>query len=120
MLSGAAFRNLLDSMQSSYDYILLDSPPVLVVTDALILSQYCDGVILVLRIGQTERRNFGDALRALGGIHANILGVVCNGVDLSRRGSYGYGYSYEGYRQYGSDNDAATPRAVAVGGKPNA
>lgn len=115
MLSGNAFRNLLERLEADFDFVLLDSPPVLAVTDASILSQYSDGVILVIRIGKTERRNFGDALRALGSVHASILGVVCNGVDLSKRSAYGYGYGYGGYRPYGSDQDEPSARPIAIG-----
>lgn len=99
LLVGKAIDGAMEHLQQRYDYIFLDSPPTLLVTDAPILSQKVDGTLVVLRIQKTERRNFRDAWRSLASVHADVLGVVCNGVDLSARRygygrTYGYGYGY--------------------------
>jgi succinoglycan biosynthesis transport protein ExoP len=108
MIGSRAFDKLMDRLAEQYDFVFLDSPPVLLVTDASVLSQKADGTLLVLRIGQTERRHFRHTLRSLEGVHVDVLGVVCNGVDLSRGGgSYGYGYGY-GYDADDGDTDGAS------------
>ncbi len=97
MLSSKGFGRLLERLNQSFDYIFLDSPPVLAVTDAAVLSQMVDGVVLVLRVGRTNRSLFRETLRTLDAVGSRVAGVVCNGVDLSARRygyRYGYGYSY--------------------------
>lgn len=95
LLVGRAMDQAMEHLADRYDYIFLDSPPTLLVTDAPILSQKVDGTLVVLRLQKTERRNFRDAWRSLASVHAEVLGVVCNDVDLSsRRYGYGRGYGY--------------------------
>ena len=96
-LSSPAFDALLEQLSQRYDYIVLDSPPTLAVTDSRILAQKCDSTLLVARIGYTNRRPLRDTLRALRSIQIEPTGVVCNQVDLSNRGYGYYGYSYYGY-----------------------
>jgi succinoglycan biosynthesis transport protein ExoP len=111
ILSSQAFTALLEHYNKQYDTIFLDSPPALLVTDASILAQRCNGVLVVLRLGQTGRRHFRDTLRALADVHAPLLGVVCNAVDVRVRGygrsgyGYGYGYGYGGYAEGEGDNE---------------
>lgn len=105
-LGSAAFDAILDRLGEQYDYLVLDSPPTLAVTDSRILAQKTDSTLLVVRIGYTDRRPIRDTLRALRSIHVEPTGVVCNQVDLSQRG-YGY-YAYSYYHYY-SDSDQEQP-----------
>jgi len=116
LLGTPAFDRLLERLGESYDYLLLDSPPTLAVTDAKILAQATDGTILVTRIGRTERRQVRSTLKMLAEVNANLLGVVCNGLQASRRG-YGYGYGYGYYRHYGEYGDVVES-AGEVGLRP--
>jgi capsular exopolysaccharide synthesis family protein len=87
----------LDFLGEYFDHILIDSPPCLEITDALVLSTRVDGLLLVVRGGKTPRevvRRASDRLQAVGG---KILGVLVNAVDV-RRSEYGYYHSY--YRSY--------------------
>lgn len=104
LVGSNAFGVLLDRLQAEFDYVLLDSPPSLLVTDAAILGQRCDGAVLVVRTGQTEKRRLRETLRTMKAVDTELIGVVANGLDLTQRG-YGYssGYGYQYYRYYGED-----------------
>jgi len=87
---------LLASMQSFADLVIIDSPPLVPVTDALVLSGRVDGVLLVVGAGQTRRRHLARATELLQQTEAPILGAVLNATTAQHRG-YGYGYGYGGY-----------------------
>ncbi len=93
LLSSPAFTTLLEQLKTQYDRILIDSPPMGVVTDAQILATVCDATVLVLRVEESSRvltQRARDALHAVG---ARIAGAVVN--DLSKRaGKYGYRSGY--------------------------
>ena len=69
---------------SRYDYIIIDSPPVNVVSDALSLVKMVDGVVIVVREGSTSHPNINNAMTKYILAEANILGFVINGVSLER------------------------------------
>ncbi len=94
-------EKLLEYMSSEYDFIVLDSPPIASVTDSLTLSQYVDGIILVVKAGGTTKETFESGLKILHDIHARIIGVVLNGVKTYGHGAYQYGYS----KYYAKDDD---------------
>ena len=104
MLNSESFSRMISKLAGGYDRILIDSPPVAAVTDALILAALCDVTILVLRAESSTRRVSMQAREALAGVDARILGVVVNDVSHKggRYGYYsGYGYSYH----YGDDGN---------------
>lgn len=92
------FAKFLDELAERYDRLVIDSPPIAPVTDATILSKSVDGTLVVVRAGKTSRDLAQGALRALRDVGGNILGVVLNDVDLSRRGYGGYYTRYHYYR----------------------
>nr|WP_232735682.1 CpsD/CapB family tyrosine-protein kinase [Alteribacter populi] len=85
-----AMKDLLSKVKDTYDYILLDAPPVNVVTDPQILSNQCDGVILVVRSGKTEEDAGKKAVDSLKKANANILGAVLNDRDMKETNYYYY------------------------------
>ena len=87
---------------SGFDLVLMDSPPVLPVTDAMILSKYADGVLLVVAAGQTRRAELRRAAERFAQASAPVVGVVLNKVTRAR---HGYGYGYGGYRPYVAPHD---------------
>jgi polysaccharide biosynthesis transport protein len=98
LLHTERFRQILAQCRSTYDRVVLDSPPIAPVTDPAIIGSVTDGVVLVLRAGHTTREAAQFARRQLGDAGARILGLVINQTD--RKGSgYGYGYAY--YAPYG-------------------
>ena len=105
LLGSERMQHILARASEEYDYVLLDTPPVLPVTDALVLSRMVDGVILVLTSGEIKVEMARDVKNQLVQADANILGVVLNKVRSEHHG-YGYGYYYyyghEGAR--GGDN----------------
>ena len=115
LLHTPAFGRVMERLLERYDRIILDSPPVCVVTDALILGNVCDGAILVVRAGDTSREMVKKARRLMADVKINILGALLNDVDLNRRG-YGQ-YYYSHYRQQGSYY-AEEPPPAAEPGKP--
>jgi Mrp family chromosome partitioning ATPase len=79
----------------------MDSPPVVAVTDAVILSHIADGVVLVTELGVTRRGIIADAVRQLRGVHARILGVVLNNFKIEKDRYY-YRYKYYAYGEDGA------------------
>jgi len=95
LLSSYRFRELIQGLYSLYSFIIVDTPPILGIADPLIVSQYTDGVIMVVRSGKTPKETAKEARKLLEGVNAKILGVVLNSVDQSAmRYSYYYKYYY--------------------------
>lgn len=98
MLGSARMKNFIQEINSMYDIVLFDSPPVNSVADASILSTAVDGVVLVIAANSTEREAVLVAKQQLEKVKARILGVVLNKVE-QKSGGYYYYYYY-----YGEDN----------------
>jgi capsular exopolysaccharide synthesis family protein len=92
---------LIEALKKKYDRIIIDSPPTSAVTDASILSSKADGVVLVIRAGDTPRNLVQTGLSRLNSVNAHILGAVLNGVKAERDGYYYYQYYY--YSYYGDE-----------------
>lgn len=105
LLHARAFGELLQSLDGRFDRIILDSPPVGAVADAIVLATQVNGVVLVLKSGVTHREVARRTVRALNDVKAMMLGAVLNDVNLdrSRYGDYYYGYAYREYG-YGEKN----------------
>lgn len=99
LLHTQAFSELLGKLGERFDKVLLDSPPVGAVADAVVLATQVDGVVMVLKAGQTNRDVARRTIRALTDVKAPIYGAVLNDVDLERSkyGDYYYGYAYRYY-----------------------
>ena len=82
-------RETIASLRDVYDFIIIDSPPVLPVADSLMLSSAVDAVLMVTRAGKTLRRNAREARRRLQRVRANIAGVIVNGSDPRHETIYG-------------------------------
>ena len=94
MLSSKVMSYLLESLKETFDYIILDTPPLKVVTDSQILSTKADGTILVVRAERTKRDAVKSAVDLLKNVNSNIIGIVLNGIDASRN-KYDYYYQYK-------------------------
>jgi polysaccharide biosynthesis transport protein len=100
ILQSEKFRTLLTRLEGEYDHIILDSSPIVAVTDAAILSTVVDATLLVVRAFQTRRDLAQHALRSLADVGARVAGVVLNAVNLQRheyKYSYHYYYRRDGY-----------------------
>ena len=109
ILGAARTKAFWDLLREEYDYILIDAPPVLAVTDATILASQVDGVILVLKTGSTRNNIAAQACDQFERAGARLLGVVLNQVKID---SPDYQYAY--YHYYYGQNDAmkAKPQSV--------
>ncbi|MCO7177087.1 CpsD/CapB family tyrosine-protein kinase [Sporolactobacillus kofuensis] len=94
LLSSAAMASMIKYMMNQYDAVIIDSPPLLAVTDAQVLSALCDGVVLVTRAGVTDKTAAVKAKELLEKVKARILGVVLNAKPITK--SDGYYYYYYG------------------------
>ena len=104
ILASRAMNNLLDELLKKYDYIIIDTPPVNIVSDALPLIKKSDGVILVARELVITTKDFTKLITNLQMIDANILGIIYIGTDSTqpyyhKRSYYGKHY-YEKYGKY--------------------
>lgn len=96
LLGSARFESMLAALTDSYDVVIIDSPPVGLVTDAAILAAQVDGVVLVLDYGQQQRRAALRAVKALANDQINLVGTVINRAPKpGRRSRYGFSYNSE-------------------------
>ena len=126
LLGSTRMQEILHEAKARFDVVLLDSPPLLAVTDAAVLSTMVDGVVLVIRTERTKRDAVRRALGHIRSVRGRLLGGVLNDVDMrsgAYYGSYGhYYYSYYGHeRRSGSDARRAVRRLreLVGGGSEN-
>lgn len=93
LIGSKAMKHLIEQLEQEYDLLVFDAPPLLSVADAQILSNECDGTILVINTGATEKEIAVKAKEALESADANILGVLMNNYKLSKDNYY---YQYYG------------------------
>lgn len=112
LLTSERFAALLDMLRQKYDIVILDSPPVLAVTDPVAIAPRVDGIFVVMRLTKSARSNIRRAMETLDAVGARVIGVVVNGIGSAgaagqyagRVGRYGYrdyGYSYADAAEYG-------------------
>jgi capsular exopolysaccharide synthesis family protein len=109
LLGSERMFDILRQVREQSDIIVIDSPPVMAVTDAAVLAPRVDGVLLVVKPGTTKLAACKQAVEQLQRVGANILGVILNDIEINRSGyKYAYykGYYYTYHRYYGSDGDA--------------
>jgi capsular exopolysaccharide synthesis family protein len=99
LLASSNMNDVLNELREQYDHIVIDTPPTLSVTDAVIMSTRADSVVLVIRSGQTTKQALRRARDLLMRVNARISGVLLNAADL-KSADYYYYYEYRG--KYGS------------------
>lgn len=92
LLSSARTGALVQALRTAYDAVILDCPPLLPVSDSLILANYSDATLVVVSEGKTKRRSLARALELLRQVNAPLRGTILNGT--AGAGGYGYGYGY--------------------------
>ena len=109
LLSSERMRQLVSNLQAGpFDWVIVDTPPVLAVTDAVILAPYMSGLVFVIGAEMTRRAHAERAIETIQSGKPNIVGAVLNRVDVDRNKYYYsryYGYHYKNY--YGSDASPA-------------
>jgi polysaccharide biosynthesis transport protein len=117
LLASSNMRDLIAELRQQFDHIVIDTPPTLSVTDAVVLSPRADATILVIRSGQTTKQALRRARDILMQVNAHVAGVLLNAVDLTSPDYYYY-YEYQGkYSHYYQEEpldtgNAEEPKAV--------
>ena len=106
LLGSKKMKGLLDSLGNQFDFLILDSPPVLSVTDAAVLSTQVDGVMLIVRAQETKRSLVSRSVEILEEVNANLLGCVLNGLPERSEGYRAYYYYQDHYYHQPYDPDA--------------
>jgi polysaccharide biosynthesis transport protein len=106
LLASSNMKDVLAQLREQYDHIVIDTPPTLSVTDAVVMSSRADRVILVIRSGQTTKQALRRARDLLLQVNAKLCGVLMNAVDLNSPDYYYY-YEYQGKYGHGyyEEND---------------
>ncbi|MGC2108285.1 MAG: polysaccharide biosynthesis tyrosine autokinase [Candidatus Korobacteraceae bacterium] len=99
LLGSNRMKALIKSWLPSYDHIIIDTPPVLSVTDPVLLSVDVDAVVLVVRFGQTTKQALKEVREILDQVNARVCGVILNSVEVDHDSTYGRSY-YAGYGYY--------------------
>jgi polysaccharide biosynthesis transport protein len=110
-LGGTGMGQVIQQLAAEYEYVIIDTPPVLPVTDALVVAPMVDGVVLVTRLGRTTRERVKRAQAAVDRVNASMIGVVPNYAGKGADRDYRYGYKYTGSHK-GSHKNDATPTDI--------
>ena len=106
LLASTNMRDMLEEVRGRYDHIVVDTPPALSVTDAVVLSPRADAIVLVIRSGHTTKQALRRSRDILMQVNAKLSGVLLNAVDLSSP-DYHYYYEYQGkYAGYYHDDES--------------
>ncbi len=117
LLNSTAFGNLMSHLRSSYDFILVDAPPVGLIVDAAMIASSCDGTIFTITSEKVSRREVKSALQQIEKSGCAVLGVVLNKVSMDTHKSRRYYYkSY--YSHYGDEYTKAADVKPAPAAKP--
>jgi tyrosine-protein kinase Etk/Wzc len=114
LLASKRMDSFIEEAKNQYDYVIFDVPPVIAVTDSLILAKKVDGIVLVVRTNVTDREGIEHAKRLLDNIGASITGIVVNGIQVRKYYS-GYKYYYYYYYYYEDESGKKTKRRKSTG-----
>lgn len=106
LLASLAAKNVLSELRSHFDYVIIDSSPLLAVTDGAILAANADGALMMVRYGETKREHVSHALGSLANVGASLLGAVLTMTPMRRGRSYSYDYRYYGEEEAGLPDEA--------------
>ena len=115
LLASSNMKDILAELREQYDHIIVDTPPTLSVTDAVVMSTRADAVVLVIRSGQTTKQALRRARDLLMQVNARVAGVLLNAVDLTSPDYYYY-YEYQGkygHRYYQEDEPVEDEDSVS-------
>ncbi|MBU1656560.1 MAG: CpsD/CapB family tyrosine-protein kinase, partial [Candidatus Omnitrophica bacterium] len=114
LLGSKKMDALLEKLEKRYDRIIIDSPPVLAVTDAVVLSGRVDGTILVVKCGETHRNAALQSKEILESVKSsNVIGAVLNMVEKGKTGGYYYYQYYGKYGKYGHDYEGSKQKKTS-------
>ena len=114
LLASQTFRRFFEWLKGQADVVVFDSPPVLSVTDAAVLSTLADGTLLVVNCGETRLPAAAQAIERLASVGGHVLGVVLNRMSRSAGGYYHHYYYYDYYRSDGDDGRGTRKRRRGI------
>jgi capsular exopolysaccharide synthesis family protein len=100
LLVASRLSPFFERLRTQYDYVLIDTPPLNLFTDAALIGAHADATLLVARADRTERQALKFAVLQLQHVQANLAGAILNGVDLRRNSRYRGGYDFGRYGAY--------------------
>ncbi len=103
-LSSSAFRNVMETARKEFDFVIVDTPPILVVSDPCIVAPHVDGMLLMLRLYKNRRATVARTIELIDSHSVNLIGTVTNGFDDSSDDQYRRSEEYSGY--YETDRSA--------------
>ena len=98
LLASERFRTIIGQFSQKYDYVIIDTPPVNVVSDAMVIKDLISGILLVLKYSSTTHEDLSSSMKQMALVKANVLGFVLNESEYSRKSRYSY---YKTYGRYG-------------------
>jgi len=99
LLASESFNKLLEQFSSSYEYVIIDTPPINVVSDAMVMKSSISGIMLVIRYAMTTYEDLANCMKQIELAKVNMLGFVMNDVHHNHGANY-YNYKYK-YKKYG-------------------
>jgi capsular exopolysaccharide synthesis family protein len=117
LLNGRRIQEVFSALRELFDLVLIDSPPVLPVTDSVLLAKDADATLLIVAAGQTSRSDLQRAAEKLAQVNARVVGMVLN--ETTRQGGYGYGYGY-GYGGTYTTDKSLLPVPAQMNGSESA
>jgi succinoglycan biosynthesis transport protein ExoP len=109
LLGSRAMASLLRELESEFDVVIIDLPPLLPVTDAALVSKFTRGALVVVAAGRTKKAELSSAIAALENVGAPVAGLILTMLPAKGPDAYGYGrYGYGGYG-YASDTGSGSP-----------
>jgi receptor protein-tyrosine kinase len=113
LLGSRAATRVLNDLGEQFDYVIVDTPPLLAVTDAAIVSTNCDGTLIIARFGSTKREQVAHAVDSLKSVGASLLGAVLSMTPSRGASAYNYNYHYVPYGPEEGQRDGRSESAVA-------
>lgn len=92
LINSRSIKDLIKELSAFYDYILLDTPPIILVSDPLTIATYSDAVVLTIAYSETERDIAKKTINSLMQVNANIIGTILNKVPVTKQNKYYYNY----------------------------
>jgi succinoglycan biosynthesis transport protein ExoP len=112
LLSSSRFDEIISLLRKNYEYVIIDCPPLLLVTDAALVSAKSDGAVLVVHAGVTKKPHFKGSLDALNTVSTTIFGVILNKIP-EKSVNFEYGYRYGHPKYYGAAYSTVTGKVYA-------
>ena len=100
MLYSPRLPEILARFRKEFDVVIIDTPPVMHMSDARVLGRLADGVIVVVRAGRTTRDTVQSTVQRFGEDGTRVIGTILNDWNPKKHQGYGYGYAYRSYHGY--------------------